>query len=59
MNRNIPLHYSYNFKLDIDKIPTKESDRLNLRILLPGLFLGFILVLLGIFELTNGLNSQA
>ncbi len=58
MNRNIPVHYSYNFKLNIDKLPTKESDRINLKILLPGLFLGFILVLLGIFELTNGLNTQ-
>ena len=59
MKRNIPSHYSYNFKLNIDDAPTKESDRLNLRILLPGLFLGLILVLLGIFELTNGLNSQS
>lgn len=58
MNRNIPLHYSYNFKLNIDNVPTKESDRISLQILLPGLVLGLILILLGIFELTNGLNSQ-
>lgn len=57
MNRNIPHHYSYNYKLNIDKLPCKESDRINLRILLPGIFLGLILVLLGIFELTNGLSS--
>ncbi len=57
MNRNIPHHYSYNYKLDIDKLPSKESDRINLRILLPGIFLGLILVLLGVFELTNGLSS--
>lgn len=58
MNKNIPVHYSYNFKLNIDKIPTKESDRTKLRVLLPGVFLGLFLVLLGIFELTNGLNYQ-
>lgn len=58
MNKNIPYHYSYKFKLDIDNIPTKESDRLNLRILLPGVFFGLALVLLGIFELTNGLYAQ-
>ena len=58
MNKNIPIHYSYNFKLNIDVAPSKESDRINLRILLPGLFLGLILVLLGIFELSNGLDMQ-
>lgn len=58
MNRNIPRHYSYNFKLDIDHTLSKASDRIKLRILLPGIFLGLILILLGIFELTNGLYTQ-
>ena len=58
MNRNIPRHYSYNFKLNIDHFPSKASDRIKLRILLPGIFLGLILILLGIFELTNGLYTQ-
>lgn len=58
MNRNIPFHYSYNFKLDISQTPTKESDRISLQILLPGLLLGLVLILLGIIELTNGFNSQ-
>lgn len=58
MNKNIPLHYSYNFKLNINRIPTKESDRMDFKILFPGIFLGFVLVLLGFFELTNGLGSH-
>ncbi len=53
MKKNIPHHYSYDFKLNIDKVPSKESDRINLKILLPGMFLGLILLLLGVFELAN------
>lgn len=57
MNRNIPKHFSNNFKLNIDTLPTKESDRLNLYILLPGLLLGSALFCLGLFELINGSNN--
>lgn len=58
MNRNIPKHFSNNFRLNIDKLPSKESDRLNLYILLPGLFLGAALFCLGLFEFINGSNNS-
>lgn len=54
MSTKAPQHFSHNFKLAIDVLPTKESDRINLHILLPGLFFGAVLVFLGIFELMNG-----
>lgn len=58
MSKNFPLHFSQNFKLPLEHVPTKESDRINLKILLPGLFFGTILVLLGIFELANGFKHN-
>lgn len=58
MSKNFPLHFSQDFKLPLEHIPTKESDRINLKILLPGLFFGAILVLLGIFELANGFKHN-
>lgn len=57
MNRNIPQHFSNNFKLNIENLPSKESDRLSFRIILPGIILGAALFCLGLFELLNGLNN--
>ncbi len=59
MNRNMPKHFSYNFKLNTDQLPTKASDRLNLRIVLPGIVLGAALFALGLFELLNGLKNNS
>lgn len=59
MNRNMPKHFSYNYKLNIDQLPTKASDRLNLRIVLPGIILGAALFALGLFELLNGLKNNS
>lgn len=58
MNRKIPKHFSQNFKLNIDRLPAKESDRMNLKILLPGIILGAALFALGLFELLNGLKNH-
>lgn len=57
MNKNIPQHFSHNYELQIDTLPTKESDRINLKILLPGLFFGAVLFFLGAFELFNGFKK--
>lgn len=57
MNKNIPQHFSHNYQLQMDPLPTKESDRINLKILLPGLFFGTILFCLGAFELLNGFKK--
>lgn len=44
-------HYSHCFALNVDKLPTKNSDRIALRILYPGLFFGVLLAALGLFDL--------
>ena len=44
-------HYSHCFALNVDKLPTKNSDRIALRILYPGLFFGILLAALGLFDL--------
>ena len=58
MTESAPVHYSHSFALNMDKLPTKKSDRIALRILYPGIIFGLILVLLGIVELFNGLNHS-
>ena len=44
-------HYSHCFALNIDSLPTKNSDRIALRILYPGLLFGLLLAALGLFDL--------
>ena len=53
-----PNHYSHSFVLNLDKLPTKKSDRIALHILYPGLIFGTILILLGFYELFNGLSHS-
>ena len=45
-----PKHYSYDYKLDIEKLPASQRDRIPGKILWPGLFFGAMFILLGIFE---------
>lgn len=58
MNNKAPDHYSYDFKLDMDKIPTKKADRIALSLLFPGLLAGVFLIALGVIEFINGLNPD-
>lgn len=58
MTDNAPNHYSHSFVLNLDKLPTKKSDRIALHILYPGLLFGIILILLGLYELFNGLSHN-
>ena len=44
-------HYSHCFALKIDQLPTKNSDRIALRILYPGMLFGLLLAALGVFDL--------
>lgn len=46
-------HFSHFFSLNLDKLPTKNSDRIALRILYPGILFGLLLALLGLFDLTS------
>ena len=58
MTDNAPNHYSHSFVLNLDKLPTQKSDRIALHILYPGLLFGIILILLGLYELFNGLSHN-
>lgn len=48
-----PNHYSYDYKLDIDKLPAQQRDRVPGKVLWPGLFFGGMFLLLGIFEVVS------
>ena len=50
MSNETPQHYSYDYKLDIEKLPASQRDRLPKKILWPGFFCGGMFLLLGIFE---------
>lgn len=56
MNYNIPEHFSHKMVLELDKTPTKTSDRTSWKILFPGAFFGTTLLLLGFYELLNGFH---
>ena len=47
MKEEFPNHFSHQFELDINKLPAKSLDRISLKILLPGILLGFLLSALG------------
>ena len=58
MNYNIPDHFSYHFELDLDKIPTKQSDRIAFGLLFPGLLCALFLIILALFELFHGVRPE-
>ena len=58
MTDTTPNHYSHSFVLNLDKLPTKKSDRIALHILYPGLIFGTILIVVGFYELFNGLSHS-
>lgn len=55
MKQKFPKHLSYNYKLPIDSLPARANDRLSLTVILSAVFIGFIMFLLGVFELNNSL----
>ncbi len=54
MNTAYPNHFSYNFKLPLDKIPTKRIDRISLVVVFIGVVFGALLAALGIYDLKSG-----
>lgn len=58
MKHDYPDHFSHKFELPLNKIPTKKSDRIPLKIMLPGLLLGLFLMGLGIYEMANGMGHE-
>jgi len=53
MNTAYPNHFSYNFKLPLSKIPTKQMDRFSISVMLIGMIFGIMLAALGIYDLQN------
>ena len=58
MNYNAPNDFSYDFELNLNKIPAKRSDRIALSLLVPGLLCALFLIMLGFFELCHGFHPK-
>ena len=56
MNKPMPRHYSNHFELRLDKIPARKTDRMSAWIFYIGLILGAALLLLGAYELFDGVT---
>lgn len=59
MTNKFPNHFSYNFEFDLNKVPARKTDRISLKLLLPGMFFGALLMMLGAYELLNGFASSS
>ena len=55
MRKKLPRHLSYDYQLKLEEVPTKHADRMPLKVVMPGIILGFLMVVLGLFELMNGM----
>lgn len=55
MRQKLPNHLSHNYKLNVETTPTKCADRLSLAVVMPAIFLGLVMVFIGIFEMSNGM----
>ena len=53
MTYTAPNHYSHDFKLDIEKLPTTQIDRVARRITWWGMVSGLMFVILGAFEIIS------
>lgn len=51
MSFTAPDHFSYNFKLDIDKTPSCQTDKFSLHLAIWGLIGGTLFILLGAYEI--------
>lgn len=55
MKQKLPKHLSYDYQLNLDSVPTHSDDRLSLKLILPAIFLGLLMMLLAMFEMFNGM----
>ena len=51
MTFTAPDHYSYNFKLDISKLPVIQKDKVSGKLGFYGMFFGVLFIILGFFDL--------
>lgn len=59
MKQRFPKHLSYKYKLELDNFPVKAKDRLSLWVVLPGIFIGLLMSIIGAFELSNGMYDES
>ena len=57
MRKRLPRHLSYDYQLKLDEVPTKQADRLPLKVVMPAIIIGLFMALLACFELANGMYS--
>ncbi len=55
MRRKLPRHLSYDYQLKLDEVPTKQADRMPLKVVMPGILLGLLMTVLGCLELAGGM----
>ncbi len=53
MTLTVPDHYSYSFKLNINKTPAKATDRFSVPLLIVAFALGLMLLTLGVYLISN------
>jgi len=58
MRQKLPKHLSYNYLLALNDVPTSSNDRLSLKIILPAIFFGLLMALIGLFEMFNGMYGN-
>lgn len=50
MIASLPKHYSHNFRFNLSRANPKASDRISAAVVGPGILLGLILIILGIYD---------
>lgn len=55
MRKKLPKHLSYDYQLKLEEMPTKHADRMPLKVVMPGIILGLLMVILGCVELAGGM----
>lgn len=53
MTYQVPDHYSYKFKFDIEKLPAIQKDRISFKLTLWGLIFGSLFILIGGYEIVS------
>ena len=57
MNYKAADYFSHDLEFKLDKLPAKVSDRTNWKFIVPGIFFGAIMFLIGLYEMLNGFQN--
>ena len=55
MRKKLPKHLSYDYRLKMDDVPAAQNDRMPLKVVMPGIVLGFLMAVIGLVELAGGM----